>query len=215
MSYPPRSRNFMNARPPLFTTLPRHRRSELVISLKNRMRHRAAEFGGRFLGVSAMADQYLSYSNSQWMDITFPGRDRFTSWWTAVVTTRQVCWDKAYFLAYRRWEALPPSSSRPSPEEIERTILRDEPPVIYEEFIVKPHCCYNIGLVMVIDADIIDQTSIEAAIDRFYAIGETDWRSPTPVPRERLPTQRLEDLGDVKVGDHILSSDSINLKGIG
>ena len=38
-----------------------------------------------------------------------------------------------------------------------------------------------------LDVDFINQASIEAAIDRFIAVGETDWVSPEPVPRDRLP----------------------------
>ena len=38
-----------------------------------------------------------------------------------------------------------------------------------------------------LDVDVINQASIEAAIDRFIAVGETDWVSPEPVPRDRLP----------------------------
>ena len=42
---------------------------------------------------------------------------------------------------------------------------------------------------MVVDADYIDKDVVERVIDRFFAVGEADWRSDTPVPRERLPVE--------------------------
>ena len=71
--------------------------------------------------------------------------------------------------------------------KLEAEIARNEPPVIHESFKLDRSYVYGIGLKIVLDVDVINQASIEAAIDRFIAIGETDWTSREPVPRDRLP----------------------------
>jgi hypothetical protein len=72
-------------------------------------------------------------------------------------------------------------------EKLESEIIRDEPPVIHESFTLDREYVYGIGLHIVHDVETINQAAIESAIERFLAIGETEWRSAEPVPRERLP----------------------------
>lgn len=62
--------------------------------------------------------------------------------------------------------------------KLEAEIARNEPPVIHESFKLDRSYVYGIGLKIVLDADAINQASIEAAIDRFIELGETDWVSP-------------------------------------
>lgn len=97
-------------------------------------------------------------------------------------------------LTYRMVERKPvqyaPFDGRTLSEQIdllETTIIRDEPPAIHESFKLDRSYAYGIGLRIVLDVDVINQAAIEAAIDRFIAAGETDWVSPEPVPRDRLP----------------------------
>lgn len=66
-------------------------------------------------------------------------------------------------------------------------IIHDAPPIVHESFRVDRRYESGIGLHIVIDIDRIDRTGIESAIDRFFAVGQTDWQSPLPVPRDRLP----------------------------
>ena len=73
---------------------------------------------------------------------------------------------------------------------LETAIIRDEPPVIYESFKLDRNYAYGIGLRIVQDVEVIHQAAIEVAIDRFLAIGETDWVSSEPVPRDHLPLVR-------------------------
>ena len=73
---------------------------------------------------------------------------------------------------------------------LETAIIRDEPPVIYESFKLDRSYAYGIGLRIVQDVEVINQAAIEAAIDRFLAIGETDWVSSEAVPRDHLPWVR-------------------------
>lgn len=75
-------------------------------------------------------------------------------------------------------------------EEINRlaaAIVREEPPTIYEQFELNHTYAFGIGLHIVADVDVVDRATIEASIDRFMELGEVEWRSSIPVPRDRLP----------------------------
>lgn len=72
-------------------------------------------------------------------------------------------------------------------QKLESQIIRNEPPEIYESFELECGYAYGRGVKMVLDREVIDQEAIEEAIDRFLGIGQTDWMSPEPVPRHRLP----------------------------
>jgi hypothetical protein len=70
---------------------------------------------------------------------------------------------------------------------LEAEIARTEPLVIFESFKVIPKSRYGIGLDIIVDAERIDRTVIEQAIDHFYEIEEKDWQAIESIPRERLP----------------------------
>lgn len=72
-------------------------------------------------------------------------------------------------------------------EQLEREIIEREPPVVYESFELDRSYAYGTGLYIVADEDGIDRAAIERAIDKFMEVGQTNWRAPNPVPRERLP----------------------------
>ncbi len=75
---------------------------------------------------------------------------------------------------------------------LEASIPDNEPPAIHASFRIDRSFVHGIGLYIVVDEPRIDQATVEAAIDRFLALGETDWVSPEPVARERLgPTDSL------------------------
>lgn len=71
-------------------------------------------------------------------------------------------------------------------EKLEQEIARQEPPVVHESFSLDPGYAYGIGLSIVIDAPHVSRVVVEEAIARFRREGERNWRSPSPVPRERL-----------------------------
>lgn len=71
--------------------------------------------------------------------------------------------------------------------KLEAEIIADEPPEVHESFRIDQGFEDGIGLYVIVDADSITKEVVERVIDRFFAIGETDWRSETPVPPERLP----------------------------
>ena len=67
---------------------------------------------------------------------------------------------------------------------LEKEIIANEPPEIYESFSTDDEYEYGIGLKVVVDAEQIDREIVELVIDRFLAAGGTDWRAEFPVPRE-------------------------------
>ena len=66
--------------------------------------------------------------------------------------------------------------------KLEAEILANSPPPVYEEFRITRYALREgIDLRIVIDADRIDQKTVERAMDRFFALGEQNWRAPEPV----------------------------------
>lgn len=215
-------------RRPSFVTLPRHKCSHEVIRLKGKMRHDAAEYGGRFTSRLVLNEPGRPDLYNQWFDFYFPGTDRFTIWNASFVTARKAFWDKAHDIAHTRVAAMLTTEEREENSKLEfvpaqrsstgkiltyelakreemrfaqfdglafheqwrkleSEITHNEPPKIHASFKLDRSYVYGIGLKIVLDVDVINQASIETAIDRFIAIGETDWVSPEPVPRDRLP----------------------------
>jgi hypothetical protein len=72
-------------------------------------------------------------------------------------------------------------------EQCKLKIIEDEPPVIHESFEIDPRYECGIGLRAVVQADEVNREVIEKTIDRFRELGEANWRSEQPVPREVLP----------------------------
>jgi hypothetical protein len=218
---------------PPFIFLPRHRRSEAVVRLKNQIRRTAAYYGGRFTSDLVMEEAADEGGSSQWLDFTFVGTNRFTLWNAVIRTTKCAFRDSVHGLAHARaWAALSDEEQRQEtawefepadraktgkvltyrmvPREfaryakfdgrtlaeqihlLEAKTTRDEPPAIHESFRLDRSYRYGIGLDIVVDVPIIDRASVEMAIDRFVAIGETDWVADAPVPHERLSTTRVE-----------------------
>jgi hypothetical protein len=196
------SRHHPKKRPP-FITLPRHRRSDEVIRLKGEIRRDADLYGGRFTSHHVLNEPGRPDLYNQWADFYFVGSNRFTIWNAEIVTTRQAFWDEASNLAYQQTDSLvTPKKREPVHyeqfggltfleqwEKLEAGIVRNEPPIIYESFKLDRSYAYGIGLRIVLDVDVINQATIELAIDKFLATGETDWQSSHSVPRERLPTE--------------------------
>lgn len=195
-----------------FVVLPRHRRSDEVIRLKGKIRRDADLYGGRFTSHHVLNEPGRPDLYNQWVDFYFVGSNRFTIWNTEIVTARRAFWDAANSLTHDRADALitpeereaeaklefePASYSRTGKvltyqmvkrepvhykqfggmtlfekwEALEAEIVRNEPPTVFESFSLDRSYAYG----------------IELAIDRFLAVGETDWRAAEPVPRERLP----------------------------
>jgi len=85
------------------------------------------------------------------------------------------------------YEAFGGLTFRDYKERVMAEIIRDEPPAIHESFRTDRTYRYGIGLHLVVDAEAMDRSIIEAAITRFYKLGEVDWSPSQPVPCERLP----------------------------
>lgn len=74
-------------------------------------------------------------------------------------------------------------------EKVASKMLRDSPPDIHESFRLDYTYRHGIGLEIIVDAPVIDRTVIEGAIRQFRELGEIDWQSPEPIPRDHLPFQ--------------------------
>lgn len=218
---------FEKRRPP-FITLSRHRRSDEVIRLKEKIQRDANEYGGRFTSRLVLDEPGRPDLYSQGFNFYFPGKNRFTLWNAEIVTARLAFWDAAHYLAYTRLDSMLTSEERLAEpkiefepaqlsstgkvlsykltehekiryeqfggrtlfeqwERLESEIILTEPPIIHESFKIDRGYSYGIGLYIVLDFDVIDRAAIEFAMNKFFEIGESDWQSPNPVPRERLP----------------------------
>ncbi|CAK7049923.1 MAG: hypothetical protein DELT_00997 [Desulfovibrio sp.] len=85
------------------------------------------------------------------------------------------------------YEELGGMSRREYEAKLEKEIIANEPPEIFESFAVDRSYEYGIGLHVVVDAELIDREVVERVIDLFLEGGETDWRAESPVPRHKLP----------------------------
>lgn len=61
-------------------------------------------------------------------------------------------------------------------------IARDAPPAVYCGYHILPGFAFGIGLKMVVEADVLSQTLIEATIQDFLAHRERNWVSDIPSP---------------------------------
>lgn len=89
-----------------FVSLPRHRRRNAVIKLQGRMLRNISTTG------SAMFDSHQLLTDPdepqrvhEWVDIVFPGLDRFTLWNAEFITTRMAKQDAARHAAYEQIDA--------------------------------------------------------------------------------------------------------------
>ncbi|WP_205882018.1 hypothetical protein [Leeia aquatica] len=102
-----------------FEHWPRHRRSEAVIQLKNRMRRYAADYGGRFDSLFALDDPEPAAAGCNWFDFYFPGSNRFTLWNASLVTARVAFQDEAGRLAREQAHAALTAVEREAERQIE------------------------------------------------------------------------------------------------
>ncbi|WP_374337654.1 hypothetical protein [Leeia sp.] len=102
-----------------FEHWPRHRRSEAVIQLKNRMRRYAADYGGRFDSLFALDEPEPAAAGCSWFDFYFPGSNRFTLWNTSLVTARAAFQEEAGRLAREQAYAALTAAEREAEQQIE------------------------------------------------------------------------------------------------
>lgn len=74
-------------------------------------------------------------------------------------------------------------------DKLAAEIVQNEPPEIFESFETDRSYCYGTGLIMVVHVEEINQATIEESIRRFRQVGESNWRSATPLPRSELPME--------------------------
>ncbi|MDL2307308.1 hypothetical protein LJC48_04695 [Desulfovibrio sp. OttesenSCG-928-C06] len=76
---------------------------------------------------------------------------------------------------------------------LELEIIASSPPDVYESFEIDRNFESGIGLYVVVDAEYLTLDTVECIIDRFIEVGEKNWASGTPVPRDRLPREMQMD----------------------
>lgn len=77
---------------------------------------------------------------------------------------------------------------------LESDIIKNSPPEIFESFMTDRKFAYGIGLNIVVDEPTINHEVILKTIERFKDMGEVNWRSSTPVARDRLPMKTQREL---------------------
>jgi hypothetical protein len=71
--------------------------------------------------------------------------------------------------------------------QLEREIMNNEPPEVYECFDLDYSYPYGFGLHITLDVKTITIPVVERAIDRFFELDLKPWRAEKPIPREKLP----------------------------
>jgi hypothetical protein len=66
-------------------------------------------------------------------------------------------------------------------DKLESQIIAESPPLIYESFQTDLSYSFGIGLSIVLDAETINRSVIEQAINRFRELGEQNWKAVNPV----------------------------------
>lgn len=92
-------------------------------------------------------------------------------------------------IGYKKFGGL---TYRDYQKKLTEEIIQNEPPDVFELFATDRRYRYGVGVNMVIHADEINRVTIEEAIRRFRAVGETDWRAAEPVPRTELPFESAD-----------------------
>ncbi len=77
-------------------------------------------------------------------------------------------------------------------DKLAEEIVQNEPPEIFESFETDRSYCYGTGLNMVVHVDEINQATIEESIRRFRQVGESNWRSATPLLPTELPMETAQ-----------------------
>jgi hypothetical protein len=102
---------------------------------------------------------------------------------------------KYYAMVERRAQSYDCFGGLTLPEYQEKSkleVIENEPPEVFESLRTHRQCIYGLGLQAVIQADEINREVIQATIERFREVGETDWQGDKPVSRECLPFETRE-----------------------
>lgn len=94
---------------------------------------------------------------------------------------------------------------------LERDILENNPPEIYESFSLDREYAYGIGLKMVVDEDFMSLEAINRAIERFRSLGEAEWRAEKPVLADRLPKKTEMEVAEEQRAHYILKGRPVRM----
>lgn len=94
---------------------------------------------------------------------------------------------------------------------LEKDILENNPPEIYECFELDKNYAYGIGLKMVVDEAFISVDAINRAIERFRAGGEVAWKAENPVAADRLPKKTEAEVAEEQRAHYILKGRRVRM----
>ncbi|MDR0499099.1 MAG: hypothetical protein LBH03_05125 [Holophagales bacterium] len=78
-------------------------------------------------------------------------------------------------------------------QQLEREIIANEPPEMFECFEFNLTETQGLGLKIILDVSAITVPLVNQVIDRFFEMGRKQWRSSSPIARDRLPAQSQMD----------------------
>lgn len=217
-----------------FSKLSRHKKRDLYVSLRKKIRKTASDYGQNFTSHLVLNEPGRPSIYNQWFDFYFLSLDGVTIWNTVLYTANEAYWNAIRDLAFQESYRLCPKIEEGSslddflipvydkvtgkklhytmkepeiePElnnltrfefvhEYGSKLIREDfgdTAPIFESFKTNETYRYGIGLYAVVDTPEINAETIEAMIERFRAMGEKDWISPSPVDRSRLPADTFE-----------------------
>lgn len=92
-----------------YWTLPRSKRRDNFIRLRQKIRNDSSVYGGLFTSHQIINEPGRPAICNQWADILFLGSDGLTIWNTEIITAARAFWDTVEDLAHTRaWEMLTP-----------------------------------------------------------------------------------------------------------
>lgn len=161
-----------------FIDLPRHRRATAVRKLREQIHRLAPIHGGLYSSPHPPGDVDPFGRPRAWVDVRFLGRDKFTCWSAELILP-------AVALADLRMGGHQPGLKR----FIDSHGFQAEPPVLREYCYVDLNFRACRRVFMVVDAECLSRSVIEAAIRRFLDLGECNWvSSQTLSHAARLPS---------------------------
>ena len=219
-----------------FSKLSRHKKRDLYIRLRNKIRKTVADYGVNFTSHLVLNEPDKPEWCNQWFDFYFLGLDGVTIWNAELCTANTAYWDAIQELAFEEAYRLCPKERDDfdlktlfipeyhpvtgkklhyvmrEPEiraelgnrtlyqfvdDYSSTLIREDmgnTVPIFESFRTDSSYRYGIGLYAIMDVPHINAEVIETMIEKFRALGETDWQSPYPVERSRLPHDTFENI---------------------
>lgn len=146
----------------------RQRRSE-VLKFKKMIKDNEKEFGGKFWSdtyVNSIDKSENKKTTRHWIDIFFLSKkDPSVLWNVEILTASEILND------HYSWKKRG--------KEVELFN-------IHEQFHIQKNYKYGVGLTIIVNESDLTQEVINKIIERFYDMGEIEWKDSNPVDKEKL-----------------------------